>query len=121
MSSEVRIEGLETLDYLDNLKNKERFTEQGDAITFESEVNIYYKYNNFFVLIIFYWFNYITILFHFFMLKVDKVYLNTPTKIAIIDHERKRTFVLRKDGLPDAGEFNIINSPPYIHKYYEEM
>jgi len=42
------------------------------------------------------------------MLKVDKVYLNTPTKIAIIDHERKKTFVLRKDGLPDASEFNII-------------
>lgn len=37
--SEVRIEGLETLDYLDNLCNRERFTEQGDAITFESEVN----------------------------------------------------------------------------------
>ncbi|PNX77734.1 glucose-6-phosphate 1-epimerase-like protein, partial [Trifolium pratense] len=36
--SEVRIEGLETLDYLDNLKNRERYTEQGDAITFESEV-----------------------------------------------------------------------------------
>lgn len=37
--SEIRIEGLETLDYLDNLFQKERFTEQGDAITFESEVN----------------------------------------------------------------------------------
>lgn len=36
--SEVRIEGLETLDYLDNLRQRERFTEQGDAITFESEV-----------------------------------------------------------------------------------
>ncbi|KAJ1429242.1 Glycoside hydrolase-type carbohydrate-binding [Sesbania bispinosa] len=72
--SEVRIEGLETLDYLDNLNNRERFTEQGDAITFESEV--------------------------------DKVYLSTPTKIAIIDHERKRTFVLRKDGLPDAVVWN---------------
>lgn len=36
--SEIRIEGLETLDYLDNLCQKERFTEQGDAITFESEV-----------------------------------------------------------------------------------
>ncbi|TYI27081.1 hypothetical protein ES332_A05G154600v1 [Gossypium tomentosum] len=35
--SEVRVEGLETLDYLDNLKNRERFTEQGDALTFESE------------------------------------------------------------------------------------
>lgn len=36
----MRVEGLETLDYLDNLKNKERFTEQGDAITFETEVGI---------------------------------------------------------------------------------
>ncbi|XP_022723580.1 putative glucose-6-phosphate 1-epimerase isoform X2 [Durio zibethinus] len=72
--SEVRVEGLETLDYLDNLKNRERFTEQGDAITFESEV--------------------------------DKVYLGAPTKIAILDHERKRTFVLRKDGLPDAVVWN---------------
>ncbi|XP_064953913.1 putative glucose-6-phosphate 1-epimerase isoform X2 [Musa acuminata AAA Group] len=72
--SEVRVEGLETLDYLDNLKERERFTEQGDAITFESEV--------------------------------DKIYLSTPTKIAIIDHEKKRTFVLRKDGLPDAVVWN---------------
>lgn len=72
--SEVRVEGLETLDYLDNLKNEERFTEQGDAITFETEV--------------------------------DKIYLSTPTKIAILDHERKRTFVIRKDGLPDAVVWN---------------
>ncbi|XP_074273712.1 putative glucose-6-phosphate 1-epimerase [Silene latifolia] len=72
--SEVRVEGLETLDYLDNLKNKERFTEQGDAITFEGEL--------------------------------DKIYLSTPPKIAILDHERKRTFVLRKDGLPDAVVWN---------------
>ncbi|KAL2338664.1 hypothetical protein Fmac_013110 [Flemingia macrophylla] len=71
---EVRVEGLETLDYLDNLQKKERFTEQGDALTFESEV--------------------------------DKVYLRTPTKIAILDHEKKRTFVLRKDGLPDAVVWN---------------
>eukprot|EP00252_Welwitschia_mirabilis_P012128 TRINITY_DN269_c0_g1_i2.p1 TRINITY_DN269_c0_g1~~TRINITY_DN269_c0_g1_i2.p1 ORF type:complete len:318 (+),score=59.34 TRINITY_DN269_c0_g1_i2:190-1143(+) len=72
--SEVRVEGLETLDYLDNLRNRERFTEQGDAITFESEV--------------------------------DKIYLSTPPKIAIIDHEKKRTFVLKKDGLPDAVVWN---------------
>lgn len=39
-NSEVRVEGLETLDYLDNLQNRERFTEQGDAITFEGEVRI---------------------------------------------------------------------------------
>ncbi|KAH9303632.1 hypothetical protein KI387_008036, partial [Taxus chinensis] len=72
--SEVRVEGVETLDYLDNLRNKQRFTEQGDAITFESEV--------------------------------DKIYLSTPTKIAILDHEKKRTFVLKKDGLPDAVVWN---------------
>ncbi|KAG8495765.1 hypothetical protein CXB51_013528 [Gossypium anomalum] len=70
--SEVRVEGLGTLDYLDNLQNKERFTEQGDAITFETEV--------------------------------DRIYLSAPTKIAILDHEKKRTFAIRKDGLPDAGE-----------------
>ncbi|TQE03051.1 hypothetical protein C1H46_011415 [Malus baccata] len=37
--SEVRVEGLETLDYLDNLMRRERFTEQADAITFDEEVN----------------------------------------------------------------------------------
>ncbi|KAJ6857102.1 glucose-6-phosphate 1-epimerase [Populus alba x Populus x berolinensis] len=72
--SEVRVEGLETLDYFDNLQNKERFTEQGDALTFESEV--------------------------------DKIYLSTPTKIAILDHEKKRTLVLRKEGIPDAVVWN---------------
>uniref|UniRef100_M8CE96 glucose-6-phosphate 1-epimerase n=1 Tax=Aegilops tauschii TaxID=37682 RepID=M8CE96_AEGTA len=35
--SEIRVEGLETLDYLDNLQDRARFTEQGDAIVFESE------------------------------------------------------------------------------------
>ncbi|XXG64449.1 hypothetical protein AAC387_Pa05g2405 [Persea americana] len=45
-------------------------SEQGDALTFESEV--------------------------------DKIYVSTPTKIAILDHEKMRTFFLWKDGLPDA-------------------
>lgn len=72
--SEVRVEGLETLDYLDYLMNKERFTEQADAITFDGEI--------------------------------DRVYLSTPTKIAIIDHEKKRTFELRKDGMPDSVVWN---------------
>lgn len=40
--SEVRVEGLEILDYLDNLRDKQRFTEQGDALTFESEVKANY-------------------------------------------------------------------------------
>ncbi|KAL0910064.1 hypothetical protein M5K25_020994 [Dendrobium thyrsiflorum] len=72
--SEVRVEGLETLDYLDNLCQKERFTEQGDAITFESEV--------------------------------DRIYLGTPNVVAVLDHEKKRTFVIRKGGLPDMVVWN---------------
>ncbi|XP_020690784.1 putative glucose-6-phosphate 1-epimerase isoform X1 [Dendrobium catenatum] len=72
--SEVRVEGLETLDYLDNLCQRERFTEQGDAITFESEV--------------------------------DRIYLGTPNVVAVLDHEKKRTFVIRKEGLPDMVVWN---------------
>ncbi|KAL2500097.1 Galactose mutarotase-like superfamily protein [Abeliophyllum distichum] len=72
--SEVRVEGLETLDYLDNLLQKGRYTEQADAITFDGEI--------------------------------DRMYLSTPTKISIIDHEKKRTYVLRKGGMPDAVVWN---------------
>lgn len=72
--SEVRIEGLETLDYLDNLYEKKRFTEQGDALTFESEV--------------------------------DRVYLGSTDTIAIFDHERKRTFIIKREGLPDVVVWN---------------
>ncbi|CAH2069645.1 unnamed protein product [Thlaspi arvense] len=32
--------------------------------------------------------------------------ISTPTKIAILDHEKKRTFVVRKDGLADAVVWN---------------
>ncbi|RDX97237.1 hypothetical protein CR513_20014, partial [Mucuna pruriens] len=73
--SEVRVEGLETLDYLDNLCNKERFTEQGDALTFESEV--------------------------------DRVYLDSCSNgVAVLDHEKKRTIVIRKEGLGDVVVWN---------------
>ncbi|CAI9291135.1 unnamed protein product [Lactuca saligna] len=72
--SEVRIEGLETLDYLDNLHHKERFTEQGDTLTFESEV--------------------------------DRVYIGSPHIIGVFDHGKKRTFLIRKEGLPDAVVWN---------------
>ncbi|KAH0871062.1 hypothetical protein HID58_078084 [Brassica napus] len=72
--SEVRVEGLETLDYLDNLFEKERFTEQGDALTFESEV--------------------------------DRVYLNSRDVVAVFDHEKKRTFLIKKEGLPDVVVWN---------------
>ncbi|XP_052211424.1 putative glucose-6-phosphate 1-epimerase [Diospyros lotus] len=72
--SEVRVEGLETLDYLDNLCQRERFTDQGGAVTFESEV--------------------------------DRVYLNSPNVLAVLDHERKRTYVIRKVGLEDVAIWN---------------
>lgn len=34
----MRVEGLETLDFLDNLAHQKRFTEQADALTFDGEV-----------------------------------------------------------------------------------
>ncbi|KAM0042555.1 putative aldose 1-/Glucose-6-phosphate 1-epimerase, galactose mutarotase-like domain superfamily [Helianthus debilis subsp. tardiflorus] len=73
---EVRVEGLEALDYFDNLSKRERYTEQADAITFDGEIH--------------------------------RVYLSTPTKIAIIDHEKKRTIVLRKEGMVDASFFSYL-------------
>uniref|UniRef100_A0A5B7BNI1 glucose-6-phosphate 1-epimerase n=1 Tax=Davidia involucrata TaxID=16924 RepID=A0A5B7BNI1_DAVIN len=72
--SEVRVEGLETLDYLDNLCQRERFTEQGDALTFESEV--------------------------------ERIYLGSSDAIAVFDHEKKRTFLIRREGLPDVVVWN---------------
>ncbi|XP_020577560.1 putative glucose-6-phosphate 1-epimerase [Phalaenopsis equestris] len=71
---EVRIEGLETSYYLDNLKGEQLFTEQGNSLTFESEV--------------------------------DKMYLNTPNSIAIRDHQKRRTYIVRKTGLPDTAVWN---------------
>ncbi|KAI4369853.1 hypothetical protein MLD38_018254 [Melastoma candidum] len=65
--SEVRIEGLETLDFLDNLCQRERFTEQG-------------------------------------MLSLLR--LSTPNVTAVLDHEKKRTYVLKKQGLPDTVVWN---------------
>lgn len=32
------------------------------------------------------------------------MYLSSPNIIAVLDHERKRTYVIKKEGLPDAGE-----------------
>ncbi|GLJ39729.1 hypothetical protein SUGI_0812110 [Cryptomeria japonica] len=77
--SDVRVEGLETLDYFDNLQDRQRFTDQGDSITFDCEV--------------------------------DRIYLSTPQSLAVIDHEKKTTFVLRKTGFPDAAVWN-----PWIKK-----
>ncbi|KAL8091321.1 putative glucose-6-phosphate 1-epimerase [Apium graveolens] len=72
--SDVRVEGLKALDYLDNMQNETRTTEQGDALTFQSEV--------------------------------DRIYLSTPSNISILDNGKKRTYVIHKDGLPDAVTWN---------------
>lgn len=102
--SEVRVEGLETLDYFDNLLERKRHTEQADAITFDGEV-ISCHLSGFL-------YQSVTIMYNG---QVDRIYLSTPPKIAIIDHEKKRTLVLRKEGLPDAGFLNsFINQPTYL-------
>jgi D-hexose-6-phosphate mutarotase len=38
-------------------------------------------------------------------LQVDRVYLSSSDVIAVFDHEQKRTFTIRKEGLPDVGKF----------------
>ncbi|KAI3513974.1 hypothetical protein L1887_12258 [Cichorium endivia] len=72
--SEVRVEGMKGLDYIDNTKNKTRFTENGDVITINSKVN--------------------------------RIYLNTPEKLAILDLKKKQTITIQKDGLLDAVVWN---------------
>lgn len=83
--SEVRVEGLETLDFLDNLQQGKRITEQPDAITFDGEV--------------------------------DRVYTRTPGNIAIIDHKKMRTMVIRNEGLPDADLWTPWDNAAKANRY----
>lgn len=107
----MRVEGLETLDYLDNLQDRARFTEQGDAIVFESEVR---QQSISFIL---YQLSFSLLLKKaYVILQLDRIYLGTPSKIAIIDHEKKRTFVVRKGGLPDAGLVMLIFTLLYCNR-----
>lgn len=39
---------------------------------------------------------------------MDRLYLSSPNIIAVLDHERKRTFIIRKEGLPDVGKLSIV-------------
>lgn len=32
------------------------------------------------------------------------MYLSSSDAVAVFDHEKKRTFVIRKEGLPDVGK-----------------
>jgi hypothetical protein len=38
--------------------------------------------------------------------QVDRVYVGCPGVIAVLDHGKKRTFIVRKEGLPDIGKMN---------------
>lgn len=38
---------------------------------------------------------------------MDRVYLSSGSVIAVFDHEKKRTFVIRKEGLPDVGKYRL--------------
>jgi hypothetical protein len=38
------------------------------------------------------------------VVQVDRVYVGSPGVIAVLDHEKKRTFIVRKEGLPDIGK-----------------
>lgn len=44
---------------------------------------------------------------------MDRVYLSSSDVIAIFDHEKKRTFVIKREGLPDVGELDS----PYAFTY----
>ncbi|GJN15266.1 hypothetical protein PR202_gb02163 [Eleusine coracana subsp. coracana] len=39
-------------------------------------------------------------------LSVDRVYVSSPNVIAVLDHEKKHSFVIKKDGLPDVVVWN---------------
>ncbi|EPS58482.1 hypothetical protein M569_16334, partial [Genlisea aurea] len=70
---EIRVEGLEYQDFVDNLRGGRRFT-ASDVLTFDSEV--------------------------------DRVYLDCRRPVLIVDHDRKRTCVVKKIGLPDIAVWN---------------
>ena len=39
-----------------------------------------------------------------FWFQIDRTYLRSPKVVAVLDHERKRTYVIGKEGLPDTGK-----------------
>lgn len=39
---------------------------------------------------------------------MDRVYINTSSKVAILDHEKKRTYIIMKEGLPDVGTTHFL-------------
>ncbi|URE09765.1 Aldose 1-epimerase [Musa troglodytarum] len=81
---------LSVSDIRQSLPTHKRFTEQGDAVTFESEEMTLHIRN----------------LIHVLATLVDRIYLGSPNVIAVLDHEKKRTFLIKKKGLPDVVVWN---------------
>ncbi|KAH0902294.1 hypothetical protein HID58_041797 [Brassica napus] len=78
--SQIQVEGLQNLDYLDQQKNRTRFTDHGKVITFNSQL--------------------------------DRLYLRTPKKIRIVDHNKKKTIVVHKEGYADADYKRFVAVEP---------
>ncbi|CAD5329070.1 unnamed protein product [Arabidopsis thaliana] len=72
--SEIHVEGLHNLDYLDQQKNRTRFTDHEKVITFNAQL--------------------------------DRLYLSTPDQLRIVDHKKKKTIVVHKEGQVDAVVWN---------------
>lgn len=45
------------------------------------------------------------------------MYLNTPPKIEIFDSEKKRKFVVQKEGLPEAGKSTVHLFQAILYSY----
>lgn len=46
---------------------------------------------------------------NWFSWQVDRLYLSSRKVIAVLDHEKKQTYVIRKEGLPDVGKLAYVN------------
>ncbi|EOA16987.1 hypothetical protein CARUB_v10005219mg [Capsella rubella] len=72
--SQIQVEGMHKLDYLDQQKNRTRFTDHEKVITFNAQL--------------------------------DRLYLRTPDNLRIVDHMKKKTIVVHKEGQVDSIVWN---------------
>ena len=49
------------------------------------------------------------------LFQFDRVYLGPPNIVAVLDHERRRTYVIRREGLSDVGK---IDCSLRVHQVY---
>ena len=53
--------------------------------------------------------------------KLDRLYLSTPDQLRIVDHKKKKTIVVHKEGQVDAGnyKFRFVNIHRHRHSHTE--